>query len=452
MTPRVQTTTPAVILKLVHPSAALGIARSLGRLGVPVIGVHPNRQTPIALSRYLGALWPWDTAKADDEATVAFLCERARSLGTKPVLFPVDDHGTLLVSRYAESLRDAFLLPEQPTGLPERLGDKASLHQVAQELGVPTPDAAFPKTRQELVEYTHKARLPLVVKPIDSGCLNRAKVSIAETRSSLLRLADALDDEQIRGLMLQEYIPGGIDCIWMFNGYFDSTGRCLFGATGRKLRQFPPYTGMTSLGVCVPNRLVHELSQRWLGELGYRGIVDMGYRFDERDGQYKVLDVNPRIGATFRLFAGPDGMDVARALYLDVTGQPVRESHPRPGRKWIVEPFDLASSYRYWRDGTLSPHTWLRSLRKIEEAAWLSRDDPKPFLAMCASYALTMLRRSTASVRRTAAAKLADDRAEEDMRGGDVPRKESARLEHEPEGPLETESLKNARGSRPQAP
>jgi len=324
---------------------------------------------------------------------VAFLCEKARNLRTKPLLLPVDDHGTLLVSRYAASLHEAFLLPDQPAGLPQRLGDKASLHRTAQELGVPTPDASFPTTREELVEYAQQARFPLVVKPIDSGRLDRAKVSIAETPATLVRLADALDDERIGRLMLQEYIPGGIENIWMFNGYFDSTGTCIFGATGRKLRQFPPYTGMTSLGVCVPNRTVDDLSRRWLGELGYRGIVDMGYRFDARDGRYKVLDVNPRIGATFRLFAGPDGMDVARALYLDATGQAVPESHPSPGRKWVVEPFDVASSYRYWRDGKLRLHTWLRSLRSIEEAAWFSRDDLKPFLAMCASYALTTVRR-----------------------------------------------------------
>ncbi len=409
MTPHVDTRTPAVVLKLVHPSAALGIARSLGRLGVSVIGVHPGKQTPTALSRYLSALWRWDAGRADDDATVAFLCEQARRVGTKPVLFPVDDHGTLLLSRHSRDLREAFLLPAQPPGLPERLGDKASLHQIAQELGVPTPSASFPKTRAELAEYAETAQFPLVVKPIDSGRLDRVNVSIAETRARLLQLVDSLDDSRISGLMLQEYIPGGIECIWMFNGYFDATGACLFGATGRKLRQFPPYTGMTSLGVCVPNQTVQELSQRWLGELGYRGIVDMGYRFDARDQKYKVLDVNPRIGATFRLFAGPNGMDVARAFYLDATRQPVPKSHPRPGRKWVVEPFDVASSYRYWRDGRLRPHTWLRSLRSIEEAAWFSRDDPKPFLAMCASYARTMLRRSTASVRRASRADLSNE-------------------------------------------
>jgi D-aspartate ligase len=45
-------------------------------------------------------------------------------------------------------------------------------------------------------------------------------------------------------------------------------------------------------------------------EIGYSGIVDIGYRYDRRDGEYKLLDVNPRVGATFRLFVDSNGMDV----------------------------------------------------------------------------------------------------------------------------------------------
>ena len=116
--------------------------------------------------------------------------------------------------------------------------------------------------------------------------------------------------------------------------------------------------------------------------VGYRGILDIGYRFDVRDGLYKVLDVNPRIGATFRLFVGDNGMDVARALYLDLTGQAVPPSRPRIGRKWVVEDLDLASSLRYRLEGKLGLWEWLRSFRGLEEGAWFAWDDPVPFLLM----------------------------------------------------------------------
>jgi hypothetical protein len=116
--------------------------------------------------------------------------------------------------------------------------------------------------------------------------------------------------------------------------------------------------------------------------IGYQGILDIGYRYDRRDGQYKVLDVNPRIGCTFRLFTATNGMDVARALYLDMTGQPVAPAQAAEGRKWIVEDFDLFSALRSMRHRTLKLNEWVRTLRGIQEAACFALDDPLPFLLM----------------------------------------------------------------------
>ena len=69
---------------------------------------------------------------------------------------------------------------------------------------------------------------------------------------------------------------------------------------------------------------------------------------------YKLLDVNPRIGGTFRLFVGPDGTDVLRALYLDLTGQAIPPTSEPDGRRWIVEPQDLISSLAYRRRGDIT--------------------------------------------------------------------------------------------------
>jgi predicted ATP-grasp superfamily ATP-dependent carboligase len=120
------------------------------------------------------------------------------------------------------------------------------------------------------------------------------------------------------------------------------------------------------------------MTRAFLKAVGYRGIVDIGYRYDARDGRYKLLDVNPRIGATFRLFVGADGLDVARAFYMDMTGQPVPATRPSAGRKWLLEE-DFISFRQYIRDGHLSWSKWVGSLRGVKETAWFAVDDPTPF-------------------------------------------------------------------------
>jgi len=114
-------------------------------------------------------------------------------------------------------------------------------------------------------------------------------------------------------------------------------------------------------------------------QIGYRGILDIGYRYDARDGAYKLLDPNPRIGSTFRLFVGKNGMDVVRYLYMDMTDQPLPETEPCNGRKWFVEELDLGSFLIYKRNGDLGFVEWVKSFRGVKEAAWFAWDDLRPF-------------------------------------------------------------------------
>jgi predicted ATP-grasp superfamily ATP-dependent carboligase len=113
--------------------------------------------------------------------------------------------------------------------------------------------------------------------------------------------------------------------------------------------------------------------------IGYRGCVGIGYRYDRRDGAYKVLDVNARVSGVFRLFAGTNDMDVVRACYLDLTGQQIPQTALRRGRKWMLED-DVGAALRELRGGRLTVAEWIRSLRGVEEWHWMAADDPVPFL------------------------------------------------------------------------
>ena len=184
------------------------------------------------------------------------------------------------------------------------------------------------------------------------------------------------------GVVLQEYVPGDDGDNWMFDGYFDDESRCLCGFTARKLRQHPAGRGVCTAGVCEHNQRVLELSERFLGAIRYRGVVDIDYRWDRRDGSYKVLDVNPRLGGAFRLMVDRGGMDVARAMYLDLTGGEVRVGRPDEGRGWLVEAADLIASRHFTRSHGLrrALRTWSSSLGGVRELATFSCTDPGPFM------------------------------------------------------------------------
>ena len=306
---RLNASTPAVVLKLVPElfhHGGLGFVRSLGRLGVPVYGVHDTLRAPAAYSRYAAGRFVWD-GSADDP--VEFLRGMAESIGERAVLVPQDDVSTEVVDENSAELGEWFLFPERSPELVRALSNKREMNRLCREHGVPTAETVFPTSDEEFERFLDDATFPIVLKGAESwvpGTRTSARLAIAASRDEVVRIWAEMSPAERSNTMLQEYIPGGPDTVWMFNGYFDARSDCLVAFTGRKLRQSPPYTGMTCLGVCLPNPDVAQTTTRFMKEIGYRGVLDIGYRYDARDGLYKLLDVNPRLGATFRLFVDPE--------------------------------------------------------------------------------------------------------------------------------------------------
>jgi predicted ATP-grasp superfamily ATP-dependent carboligase len=301
------------------------------------------------------------------------------------VLLPADDAGAVFLSEHADALADAYDLPQQPPDLARSLIDKHSLAQMCADEDVPHPQTIRPHSWNELVTTEPPGdQWPVVVKriaPWVPSTPGLPSASLARSRDDLSRLAaDATTDDP--GLLLQEYLPPSPDGDWFFHAYYDAGSTIRFSGTGVKRRSWPPYSGSTVLGRSVSDLQVLAQADALLYPLGYSGIVDVDLRLDPRTGRYHVLDVNPRMGAQHRIFESAAGIDVVRALHLDLTGRAVDSQPALEGRTFLAENLEPAAARRYIRDGVLDRATWWRSLRSVDEFAWFASDDPIPFAAM----------------------------------------------------------------------
>lgn len=379
----INTTTPVVVIRCAR-HGGLGITRTLGRLGVPMYNIDESRNAPTFYSRYSKGSFVWDAERAPAEETIQFLKQVAEKIGRRPILIPTSDGTAMLVADHADELSQWYDFPRMDPALVRAFCSKEEMYHLAKRYNVPTPETLFPHSREELVQFLSDpaaVKFPVMAKGNYGIALERKsgkRMFIANTREEVLDIYDKYEDWNAPNIMLQEYIPGGPESIWMLDGYFDGDSNCLLQYTGRKIRQYPAYTGLTSLGELVRNDAVSKITTDFMKACGYRGILDLGYRYDERDGQYKLLDVNPRVGATFRLFTGANDMDVVRALYLDMTGQPVEFVPAKEGRKWLVEDCDIVSCLKYYRDGQLNFNQWLQSHKGVDEKAVFAMDDPLP--------------------------------------------------------------------------
>jgi D-aspartate ligase len=379
--------TPAVVLKFdpnVMHHGGLGVIRSLGRVGVPVYGVHEGSWAPAANSRYLAGRLFWQPSPADVDRVLTGLLRLAELIGRPSVLITTDDAGAIFLAEHGRDLRRWFLFPDPPGDLPRRLAGKFSLYEACLELGVPCPRATMPSSLGTAQKFASAVGYPLIVKlttpwTMGSGLRSTSVVANREELDQIYRRCE----QSGAGLMLQEFIPGGQGHDWFFHGYCDANSVCQPAFTGIKERSYPAAAGLTSLGRSVANEKLRDEITSLLARLEYRGLLDLDIRLDARDGQYNLLDFNPRLGAQFRVFRDTAGTDVALAAYLDLTGQTIPQGEQANGRTFLVENYDPLSALAHWRRGDLSLRSWLSSLRTVDETAWFARDDLRPFGLMC---------------------------------------------------------------------
>ncbi|MFB7453046.1 ATP-grasp domain-containing protein [Streptomyces sp. NPDC056194] len=405
------TSVPTVLVRLDRNPfhhGTLGAARSLGRAGIPVHAVIESSTSPVAHSRYLRSarVRPGTDSGTALSALLPRIADEITDDPSHPVLVvPLDDVSALALARHRPGLVPRLLLPEQTEEQLLKVADKAELADTCAELGLPHPRTEIPEGADDAAAMAWSLGLPVVAKwsrpwllPAGGGLRSTSIVrSLAEVRELYARAPEAGSR-----LLLQELLPAGRDLDWFFHGYVDAAGRCPTGSTGRKERSWPDGAGLTASGRWTVNPTVERTARDLLDALGYRGVCDLDFRLNRATGAYHLLDFNPRPGAQFRLFTDPDGLDVVRALHLDLTGRPVPPHSPAYGRRFLVENYAalslLASPRRRY-----APEP--DATRGRTECAWFAADDPAPALAMGAAWLAHLLRKALAALRRALASR-----------------------------------------------
>ncbi|MFD5772191.1 carboxylate--amine ligase [Streptomyces fungicidicus] len=373
------TRVPAVLLRTDRNPfhhGTLGAVRSLGRAGVEVHLVADSAGSPVHRSRYVHRMHAPPPPGASADEILAVLRRVAGQVGRPAVLIPLDDATAIAAGRLRDDLSPSYLLPAMPATLSERVADKAELAAVCASADVPHPLTLVPDSPRGAAEDARRLGLPLVAKwsrpwllPAGSGLRSTQVVHTAQQARALhARTAEAGSQ-----LLLQAFLPPGEDRDWFFHGYADRSGTVRAGGPGRKQLSWPRGAGLTAVGHWTPNAEVRTLAERVTAGLGYRGVFDLDFRRCGSTGRYHLLDFNPRPGAQFRLFADSAGLDVVRALHLDLTGRPLPDGQPVAGRSFVVENY--------------APFAALRTAPGGRELAWYARDDRVPGWAMWALWA-----------------------------------------------------------------
>ena len=383
---------PALILKSrrSHMSyGALGVARTLGRLGVPIYAVVEDSYTPLAASRYITGSFIWKNWSFDCDSFLKTLSEIGESIGHLTVLIPMDDLSAMFVAENAAVLNRRFLVPKVPWNVPRQLANKASLQSLCAKFGIPCPRTMVPRSADDVSDFVRHVGFPIVVKPAEQWRLLKDSgynPLVIQNWKALFEIYARNIREEVSPMIIQEYI-GGED--WIYHGYSNFESGLYLSFTGKKLLDYPAGAGSTAVGVSIHNEELCSHTEAFLKAISYSGICDIDWRLDKRDGQYKMLDCNPRIGLNFRIFETGAGIDVVRALHLNLTGRFISSSPMVQPKLLTVESLYFLSAVRGGQIAALKKHT--RGIGAVKELAWWSGDDALPFLVMCMRLTLRIL-------------------------------------------------------------
>jgi len=310
---------PALVLD-VGWANGLGAVRSLARAGVRVLALD-HRSSALGLrSRYaLPVLCP--DPNFEQERFTAFLGELAELLPAPAPIFPTHDDGLAAVARAARLLDGGLLYPFCDWQRLEPLQRKRFQLERAAEVGVAIPATRYPRSAREARAAAGELGLPLLVKPSEPIGFRLAFRRQAFRCETLAELDDAYAKAEPFVPMLQEVVPGPDSALYTVGSYLDRSGEALGVFCGRKLRQTPPGVGTCRVGesLWLPDLVSSSLAL--LRACEHVGLSQVELKRDERDGSYKLMEINPRLWLWHTL-ADACGVNLPLIAYRDLTGDP----------------------------------------------------------------------------------------------------------------------------------
>jgi len=380
----------AIVMNMFY--TGLGISRSLGEHGIPVIGLTAHRGIYGNFTRY-AKLRTSPDSREEPELLLAFLLRLADELGDTAVIFPTRDDDVRFLDRYREQLGARFTLAVAERGALEACLDKQQTFLWAQKAAVASPRTWSITGIEDLHHILPELPFPCIMKPVSAHhwrqgsnwqVVGNRKAVPVPSPETLLTEYNVIAQAENRAL-LQEMVPGGDDCLFVAACYLNRQSELIAGFTAQKLLQVPERFGTGCILQTVDRPELLVSAGRLLRAMGFSGIAEVEFKWDSNDRQFKLIEVNPRAWDQHRL-GNACGVDLVHVAYCDLLGLD-RPLIPKQGagQKWIADDvFFLLLLRSLWkREGKLRSYLRLAAGQRTY-AIWSIRD-PLPLLGFIAT-------------------------------------------------------------------
>ncbi len=302
----------------------LGVSRSLSMKGVPVIAIDYLEGSDRLISKSFTAFHKIPDIEKSPDAALEALIQCQGECGQKGILLPTSDAFILFVSRNRQELAKHFDFNLPSEQVLELIMNKKSQYTKAAELGVPIPETFYPKCMEDLDGFKDDISYPFLIKPCVSHLWQQSfpnkgfqVFSAEELKNKFQKVLDAGIE-----VMVQKVIPGPNINLRGLRAYIDGKGEAHGVSEVVKIRQYPVDFGIGCLVQTSHNDEVREQGLRFMKGIGYRGIGAVEFKQDQRDGVFKLMELNARVCRNVGL-STKAGINLPWLMYQDTTGMPI---------------------------------------------------------------------------------------------------------------------------------
>lgn len=286
-----------VLISDEHYKHTLGIVRHLGKLGAEVTVVASARDSLVCRSKYCKEIILTDSKKWEDVVSAILKTVRHRQFDlVMPVSFPM----TLALAERKNEFPDHIPLELAPAETIARAANKVWMIELAGKMGVPAPKTIVPQGLKNLDRQMSGLQLPVVIKP-QKESPGRSPVRYASNLEELKQiLCDSFSKDSFlpaEAPLIQEFIPGN-GC-----GFFATyqNGICKRVFMHRRVREYPASGGASSCAESFYDAKLEFYGRRMLDALQWHGVAMVEFRHDTRDGEFKLMEINPKFWGSLDL-------------------------------------------------------------------------------------------------------------------------------------------------------
>lgn len=271
----------------------------------------------------------------------------------KILLLGCGDNYLELISENKPNYPDHVIAPYIDIDFLHTLIHKEQFYQLCEKHGVDYP-ATYIYRKEMPFDSTPPFTAPYILKPSNGveywqhpfpGQNKAFKADTVDEMQKILR--DIYQSGYTDTMIIQDFIPGDDTFMRVLTNYSDRQGKVQMMCLGHVLLEEHTPHGIGNHAVIITESDVTFTDQikSLLEEINYVGFSNLDIKFDQRDGKYKVFEINPRQGRS-NFYVTGSGCNIAALVVKDVIdNEPLEYQLVDTENLWLVIPRRVAFKY-----------------------------------------------------------------------------------------------------------